>query len=200
MQSPSFHSLVSISKVYAVLLYICCANKWEKITQCFTTHFLRHRGQSSLEPSSVHFRIQCRWKWWRHWPWIGTQSSPGTLHRGQGASKANWQMVQHSSLSMSHFQVATAFQALIFTFIQIIITKIKSRLSTLYLRAHCSTPYFPHSTCLRLRLPRENLVQVATIYAYGQVDSDVLTYPICCIDDLVLSIVDLNESFSTLWL
>lgn len=52
--------------------------------QFFTIHFLRHKGQSSEEPSSVHFKIQCKWKWWRHCPWMGTQSSPGTLHLGQG--------------------------------------------------------------------------------------------------------------------
>lgn len=61
--------------------------------------------------------MQWRWKWCRHCPWMGTQSSPGTLQRGQGDSKANWQMVQHYSVSMSHFHVATAFHEFIFTFI-----------------------------------------------------------------------------------
>jgi hypothetical protein len=85
--------------------------------QFLTTHFFLQRGQSSEEPSSVHLRMQWRWKWCRHCPWMGTQSSPGTLQRGHGDSKANWQMVQHYSVSMSHFQVATAFHDSIFTFI-----------------------------------------------------------------------------------
>ena len=90
---------------------------WKSLSQFFATHFFLHNGQSYDEPSSVHFRIQWRWKWCWHWPWMGTQSSPGTLHLGHGASKANWQIVQHYYVSMSHFQVATAFHELIFTFI-----------------------------------------------------------------------------------
>jgi hypothetical protein len=102
--------------IHTCLWFAWCMHSDED-HQFLATHFLRQRGQSSDEPYSVHFKMQCKWKWCRHWPWIGTQSSPGTLHRGQGDSNANWQIVQHSSVSMSHFQVATAFQEFILTFI-----------------------------------------------------------------------------------
>jgi hypothetical protein len=110
--NPNLSKLISFKWDFAILKRL-----WKSWSQFLATHFFLHNGQSYDEPSSVHLRIQWRWKWCWHWPWMGTQSSPGTLHLGQGASKANWQIVQHYYVSMSHFQVATAFHEFIFTFI-----------------------------------------------------------------------------------
>lgn len=78
-------------------------------------HSCRHIGQCCCTCWEFsHFRMQCMWKQWEHWPQTNGQSSPGTLQSGQQPLNAVRQMPQFSSFATQN-QVAMAFQRFTFT-------------------------------------------------------------------------------------
>lgn len=88
-------------------------------------HSCRHMGHCCWTCCEFsHFKMQCMWKQWEHWPQTSGQSSPGTLQSGQQPLKGILQMPQFSSLA-THSQEATPFHWRIFTFILPVLSSVR---------------------------------------------------------------------------